>query len=97
MTLNTDNRLVSNTSMPKELAIAASTFDLTPKQMKDIVLGGFKRSFFPQPYVMKRAYVRKVINYYEKLEEEYGLERLASERARLHSVEHSVTFAAATQ
>lgn len=47
LTLNTDNRLVSNTNMPKELGLAASTFDLTPKQMKDIVLGGFKRSFFP--------------------------------------------------
>jgi hypothetical protein len=34
---------------------------------------GFKRSFFPQQYSEKRKFVRQIMNYYAKLEKEYGL------------------------
>jgi len=43
--------------------------------------------------VQKRAYVRRVINYYEELEKEYGLD-VPSDRPRLDSVEHSAHFTA---
>jgi adenosine deaminase len=35
--LNTDNRLVSNTTVSREIRIAADAFDLNRKQMKDMV------------------------------------------------------------
>mmetsp|Transcript_29374 Transcript_29374/g.68117 ORF Transcript_29374/g.68117 Transcript_29374/m.68117 type:complete len:435 (+) Transcript_29374:29-1333(+) len=66
----TDNRLVSDTTVTRELELAVKAFQLTPKQLKDITLAGFKGAFFPQPYVQKRAYVRSVIDYYERLEVE---------------------------
>ena len=36
--LNTDNRLVSNTNMVKELRMAVNTFGLSPKQLREIVI-----------------------------------------------------------
>jgi hypothetical protein len=71
--LHTDNRLVSNTTVCREIRMAADGFDFTRKQMKDTVLGAFKSSFFPKDYIFKRNYVRRVMNYYEELEKEYGV------------------------
>lgn len=73
VTLCTDNRLVSHTSVTNELLLAANTFKITPKQLKNITVYGFKRSFFYQPYSRKKEYVRKVMDYYEKLEKKYGI------------------------
>lgn len=59
--LHTDNRLVSNTTVCREVRMAADGFDLSPKQMKDMILGAFKGSFFPKDYIFKRNYVRRVM------------------------------------
>ncbi len=64
----TDNRLVSHTTVSDEIEKAVKAFQLTPKQLKDIISYGFKRSFMPLPYTQKRAYVRQVMDYYERLE-----------------------------
>jgi adenosine deaminase len=69
----TDNRLVSNTTVSRELELAIDGFDIPPKQLKNILIYGFKRSFFYKPYTEKRRYVRTIINYYEKLEREFGM------------------------
>ncbi len=69
----TDNRLVSNTSVTQEIALAVEHFDITPRQLKNIVAYGFKRSFSYKAYVQKRRYVRQVINFYEKLQGEFGI------------------------
>ena len=74
VTLCTDNRLVSHTTVTNEVKLAIENFDITPKRLKNIIIYGFKRSFNYQPYPKKREYVRRVINYYEKLEREYGIE-----------------------
>lgn len=71
LTICTDNRLVSNTSVCKEALQLVNNFPITPLELKEIIVYGFKRSFSPLPYVQKRAYVRQVINYYEKLEAEF--------------------------
>jgi adenosine deaminase len=73
ITVNTDNRLVSNTNTVKELGLAIDTFALTPKQLNDIVIAGFKKSFFPKKYVEKRAYVRMVMNYYNEICRKFGV------------------------
>ena len=88
-----------------------------------MLLGGFKRSFFPvssfeayiflfyflhshwqlltsnthgplqQSYTKKRAYVRKIINYYDQLELEYGINY--PERSHLDSRKDAAVAAAA--
>ncbi|MFH2001174.1 MAG: adenosine deaminase family protein, partial [Planctomycetota bacterium] len=72
-TFCTDNRTVSDTSVTEELLKAVKTFKLTPKELKDYVIYGFKRSFYPGPYSEKRRYVRQVIDYYESMEKEAGI------------------------
>lgn len=72
-TLCTDNRTVSNTTISKELELAIESFNLTHRDVKHILIYGFKRSFFPGDYLGKRAYVRQIIDYYETLEREFGL------------------------
>jgi len=64
----TDNRLVSHTSVSQEIEKAVQAFQLSPKQLKDIISYGFKRSFMPVNYAEKRAYVHQVMDYYESLE-----------------------------
>ena len=62
-TFCTDNRLVSHTTVSQEIARAVEAFDLTPREVRDILIYGFKRSFYPGSYLEKRDYVRGVINY----------------------------------
>jgi len=71
VSISTDNRLVSNTTTMNELRLAIDHFGLSAKQLKDIVMAGFKRSFFPSPYTDRRAYVRQVMDYYDSIAEKY--------------------------
>ncbi len=56
---------------PSELSLAVSTYKISRKTLKDMVIAGFKRSFFHGPYTAKRAYVRRIFDYYEKLEAKF--------------------------
>jgi len=73
LTFCTDNRLVSHTTVTREIALALENFTIPPGQLKDIIVYGFKRSFYYHPYPKKRKWVRQVIDYYEKLEKQYGV------------------------
>jgi len=66
-TFCTDNRLVSNTTVTEEVVKAVETFKLSPKELKDQLVYGFKRSFFPGSYLEKRKYVRAVIDHMQSL------------------------------
>ncbi len=68
ITLCTDNRLISNTTITKELELAVKTFELDASSLKDLIVYGFKRSFYPGTYIEKRDYVRTIIDYYEEIE-----------------------------
>lgn len=72
-TFCTDNRTVSSTTVSHEITKAVTAFDITPHELKNFVIYGFKRSFFPETYSRKRAYVHQIIDYYEKVEKEFGL------------------------
>ncbi|MDA8409845.1 MAG: adenosine deaminase family protein [Treponema sp.] len=74
VSLCTDNRLVSNTSVSKEIRLALDSFDIGPSMLKDIIVYGFKRSFYPGPYAEKRNYVRRAITHYEAVAAKYGIE-----------------------
>jgi len=66
----TDNRLMSNTSVTNELLIAIDKLKMTPRELRNVVIAGFKGSFFPGTYREKRHFVRQVIDRYEALERE---------------------------
>ncbi len=78
ITLCTDNRTVSKTSVTNEILLALEHFHIPAKQMKDMLIYGFKRCFFPDTYTNKRKYVRQCIDYYERLVEEESLEALVA-------------------
>jgi adenosine deaminase len=75
VTLCTDNRLVSRTTVTDELDIACRAFDLEPRELRNVIAVGFKRSFFPGSYRDKRAYVRQVMDHYDRLMAEAGIVR----------------------
>ncbi|HEV8321183.1 MAG TPA: adenosine deaminase family protein [Myxococcota bacterium] len=67
-TICTDNRTVSNTTVTRELDMAVQHLGMTRSDLKSIVIYGFKRSFFPGDYRVKRKYVRQVIDHYDAIE-----------------------------
>ncbi len=67
VTLCTDNRLVSRTSLTRELEIFATTFPISRYQFRNAIIAGFKGSFFPGSYNEKRTYVRRVRDRYDDL------------------------------
>lgn len=66
-TICTDNRTVSKTTVTAEILKAISAFGLNRSNLKNILIYGFKRSFFPGTYMSKRAYVRQVIDYCDRV------------------------------
>lgn len=73
VTLCTDNRLVSNTTMCRELNLAVENFDLDARRLRQLIIYGFKRSFFPGTYNEKRAYVRQIIDQYDRVAAAHGV------------------------
>lgn len=73
VSINTDNRLVSNTTVTKELELLVRNVPLMPKDFKNIIIAGFKSGFFPGSYIEKRCFVRKVIDRYNMLAKEYNI------------------------
>jgi adenosine deaminase len=47
VTINTDNRLVSDTTLTDEYMLAIEKFGFTPDELKYLVLNGFKSAFLP--------------------------------------------------
>ncbi|RYF12422.1 MAG: adenosine deaminase family protein [Deltaproteobacteria bacterium] len=70
-TICTDNRLVSNTTVTRELQLAIEATQMDLRELRSIIVYGFKRSFFPGSYLRKRAYVHQIIDYYQKMERKY--------------------------
>jgi|SaaInl4_135m_RNA_FD_contig_31_2641099_length_2997_multi_5_in_0_out_0_2 adenosine deaminase len=62
--LSTDNRAISRVSVTDEYERAINLFDIDEKHLKNLCIGGFKAAFFPGTYLEKRAYISKVIDYY---------------------------------
>ena len=75
-TFCTDNRTVSNTTVTNEISLAVKHFSLTKRDLRHHVIYGFKRSFFPGNYLAKRAYVRRIIDFYEQVESEFASDEL---------------------
>lgn len=80
VTLCTDNRLVSRTTMTDEVDKAVRAFGLEPRALKDILVYGFKRSFFPGTYAEKRDWVRSVLDCAEETFAAFGHDVRAGRR-----------------
>jgi adenosine deaminase len=70
-TFCTDNRTVSRTTVSAEILKAVRAFGITPSELKNFIIYGFKRSFFPGTYIKKREYTHQIIEYYEKIEKKF--------------------------
>ena len=57
VTLNTDNRMITNTTMTDEYFLAYENYDLTPRDVLDLVMNGVKSAFIP--YEFKRELIRQ--------------------------------------
>jgi adenosine deaminase len=57
VTLNTDNRLITNTTLTDEYWLACRLFELKPRDILDLVMNGIKSAFIPYEY--KRDVVRR--------------------------------------
>jgi hypothetical protein len=58
VTINTDNRLITDTSVSKELYVVHRSLDVPFSDIKAMILAGFKSSF--QPFHEKQAMLRRV-------------------------------------
>ena len=72
VTICTDNRLVSDTTVSREFKLLVDNFDLAPKHLKDIVAYGFKKSFYPGHYIEKRNWAKSVMQYWDKIAKKHG-------------------------
>ena len=67
VTLNTDNRLISNTTLTDEYMLAIEHLKLDYSEIKNIIINGFKSAFLP--YRDKVILINKALLEMEKLEE----------------------------
>ena len=60
VTLNTDNRLISNTTLTDEYLLAVETFNLTKQDLRTIIINGFKGAFLP--HNVRREMINLVVS-----------------------------------
>jgi adenosine deaminase len=65
VTLNTDNRLVSGTTVTNEYVLAVEAFDLDLDEVLGLILNGFKAAFMPLAH--KRRLIEQVLAEFEAL------------------------------
>jgi len=73
LSICTDNRLFSDTTVSREFQLAVDHFDIPVKQLKDIVAYGFKKSFYPGQYVEKRNWAKNVMLYFDQVAKKHGM------------------------
>ncbi len=73
VTLNTDNRLVTDTTVTREYLIAAEHWKLTPQELRWVMVNGFKSAFLP--FRDKKMLLRRATTVFDSVvEEAIGLE-----------------------
>ena len=70
VTVNTDNRLVTDTTVSKELWLCHTQMGLTMRDLKQLVLSGFKSAFMP--FHVKQQHLRKVSEELRAFAEDVG-------------------------
>ena len=70
VTINTDNRLITDTSVSKELFLVHTKLGVPFVDIKSMILAGVKSSF--QPFHEKQASVRRVAAELDRYDDEDG-------------------------
>ncbi len=78
VTVNTDNRLVTDTTVSRELWLAHTEMGLELEAIKRIVINGFKAAFLP--FHIKQTLVRQIRRELDAIEAPQGYEESASAR-----------------
>jgi len=73
LTICTDNRLVSDTTVSNEFSLLLNNFEVSTKHLKDVVAYGFKKSFFPGDYINKRNWAKNVMMYFDEVAKKHGV------------------------
>jgi adenosine deaminase len=76
VTINTDNRLITDTSVSKELHLVHSELGVPFADIKAMILAGFKSSF--QPFHEKQAMLRRVSSELDRYDDEGGMRVVSS-------------------
>ncbi len=63
----TDNRLVSNTTVSREVGLVVESAKLTPAELRRVIVAGFKGAFFHGTFAEKRRFVEAVERRYDAL------------------------------
>jgi adenosine deaminase len=64
VTVNTDNRLITDTTVSKELWLCHTQMGLAPADIARLILAGFKSAFLP--FHIKQAYLRRIAGELER-------------------------------
>jgi adenosine deaminase len=73
VTICTDNRLVSDTTVSNEYGLLLNNFEVPMKHLKDIVAYGFKKSFYPGDYIDKRNWAKRVMIHFDEIAKKHGV------------------------
>jgi len=73
LTICTDNRLVSDTTVSREFKLLVDNFEVPIKHLKDVVAYGFKKSFYPGNYIDKRNWAKNVMVYFDLVAKKHGV------------------------
>ena len=68
VSLCTDNRLMSNTTVSREMELVVAGAKVTRDELKRLVVAGFKGAFFHGSFAEKRRFVKAVSERYDALE-----------------------------
>ena len=79
MTINTDNRLITDTTVSKELWLVHTRDGRAVRDIKSMIVAGFKSSF--QPFHEKQAALRRVAAELDRYADDGSLRAAAAARA----------------
>jgi len=90
VTVNTDNRLITNTTMTKELTVLARQFNLTVSDIRNVLVAGFKSAFLTfhdRAQLVRKAQdeIREIIDRLSKADLPQEGQRVAPARAAARS------------
>jgi adenosine deaminase len=71
-TICTDNRTFSKTSVTREILLAIENFDIQSDTLREIILCGFDKGFYPGSAANKKKIMQDVNKRYTKLAEQYS-------------------------
>lgn len=93
VTINTDNRLVTDTTVSRELWLCHAKMGFSLADVKSMILAGFKSAFLP--FHVKQSLLRQVAQELHRFHEDGSVDPVASPHALPHSLRSAKQMALA--